>query len=123
MQTSAGPLELQAVFEECVVSLFVFLYGGQGVTEGPDLQSFTSEPIINSSLKIHLKASFPTVTCGGSPKDRVLCNSALGTEERLFHDRKLALQVGEKGFCRAGVKATVHHWPQGTPISGDADIP
>jgi len=58
----------------------------------------------NSSTKNHLKASFIPVTRGGSPKDGVLCNSALETEETLFHDRKLILQVGEKGFCRAGVE-------------------
>lgn len=103
MQTSAGPLELQAAFEERVGSLLVFGHGGQGVTKGQDLRSFTQEPILNASIKIHWKASFITV----SPKEGVLCNSALETEERLFRDRKLILQVGEEGFCRAGVEETV----------------
>lgn len=107
MQTSAGPLELQAAFEERVGSLLVFMRGGQGVTKGQDLRSFPQDPILSTSTENHLKASFITVTHGGSPRDGVLCNSASNIEKRLFHDRKLILQVGEKGFCRAGVEETV----------------
>lgn len=73
---------------------------------GQDLQSFTQEPIL-STIKIHFKVSFISVTRGGSPKGRVLCNSALAIDEKLFHDGKLILQVGEKGFFRAGVEETV----------------
>lgn len=74
---------------------------------GQDLRSFTQEPILSTSIKIHFKASFIAVTRGGSPKDRVPSNSALAIDEKLFHDGKLLLQVGEKGFFRAGVEETV----------------
>lgn len=107
MQTSAGPLEPPAAFEECVGSFFVFVHGGQGVTMGQDLRSFTQEPILSTSIKIHFKVSFITVTRGGCPKHRVLCNSALAIDEKLFRDGKLILQVGKKGFFRAGVEETV----------------
>lgn len=76
---------LQAAFEKCVGSLLMFMHGGQAVTKGQGLWSFTQEPISNTSIKIHLKASFITATHGGYPKDRVLGDSALEIEERLFH--------------------------------------
>lgn len=48
-----------------------------GVTKSQDMRSFTQEPILKSSVEIHLEVSFTTVTRGGFPKDRVLRNSAL----------------------------------------------